>query len=214
MSWVDESSGNLATMVQSLEQFCEKNHIELPGERELSEPQKALSVEIFQNYRIATSAVDTFVRFLADGPLNTGPDKDKPENWLKSAIVKRAIKFLEISTLNDMSEKHQRMLAKSALEGGSARPRIAFDYRYLHSTETKIIRQDDRYSNNFKAAAAAKENARKTIAFTVQKFESSIVLTYVSTRYIFHACIYSMYQRTYDLVLLNFVTSETYETRR
>ena len=83
-----------------------------------------------------------------------------------------------------MSQKHQRTLLKSAAEGGVP-GRIAFDYQFLYSHEPKIIKNDDRYKSDYEAASKARENARKTLDITVEKFEKSILLSYVSTSVIF-----------------------------
>ena len=92
-----------------------------------------------------------------------------------------------------MSQKHQRTLLKSAAEGGVP-GRIAFDYQFLYSHEPKIIKNDDRYKSTYEAAVRARENARKTLDFTVEKFERSILLSYVSTSVILFACFPSIYQ--------------------
>ena len=112
---------------------------------------------------------------------------------MRSAIVRRAVKLLEISTLKDMSDKHQRQLSKRAAEGGLT-GRIAFDYHFLYSNAPNVIKSDDRYKSDYEAATKARENARKTLDFTVRKFESSILLSYVSTSVIFFVCFPLIYQ--------------------
>ena len=115
-------------------------------------------------------SVDNFVARLRESILNQGPDKDKPEAWMKTETMKRTEKLLEIQILAELHQKHQLKLAEQG--NSESEP---YDYFFIHNNTRRVIQADERYRDDLSNVEKAKDSARKMIDYEIKRFRTGVV---------------------------------------